>query len=57
MGRLIRKRGKTTLSGPAWNVEFYIFGEKLISSPAPKDIKREDPQGQFLIFCINLFKL
>jgi hypothetical protein len=57
MGRLIKKRGKTTLSGPAWNVEFYIFGEKLISSPAPKDIKREDPQGQFLIFCINLFKL
>src|ERR1035437_6055538 len=26
MGRLIKKRGKTTLSGPAGNVEFYTFG-------------------------------
>ena len=27
MGRLIRKRGKTFLSGPAENVEFYTVGE------------------------------
>ena len=26
MGRLIKKRGKTTLSGPAGNVDFYSFG-------------------------------
>lgn len=26
MGRLIKKRGKTTLSGPAGNVDFYTFG-------------------------------
>jgi hypothetical protein len=26
MGRIIKKRGKTTLSGPAGNVEFYTFG-------------------------------
>jgi hypothetical protein len=28
MGSLIKKRGKTTLSGPAGNVEFYTFGGK-----------------------------
>jgi len=26
MGRLVKKRGKTTLSGPAGNVDFYTFG-------------------------------
>ena len=26
MGRLIKKRGKTSLSGPAGNVDFYTFG-------------------------------
>jgi len=52
MGRLIRKRGKTFLSGPAENLEFYTVGEWLILNPTRKGIKGADPKRQFLIFCI-----
>ena len=44
MGKLIKKRGQTTVSSPAGNVDFYTFGEKFISSPDVKDIKRANPK-------------
>jgi hypothetical protein len=44
MGRLIRKRGKTSLSGLAGNVEFYtIGGEFFFKAYAKRHKKSKSP--------------
>jgi hypothetical protein len=44
MGRLIRKRGKTFLSGPAGNVEFYKVGGVTYFKSHAKRYKRSRPK-------------